>query len=414
MELRPRSLPPAVSYGAAFYGSLVIGFVQSILLFRILGPAQIGVWLVLYLLMDYGQHFHLGVNNAVNRQLPLLMGAGRGQEAVDYVGRSAGLLVVLSGAWALIAIGAGVLFYRSQPWGAMALSVAVVLEVWLAFALTLLKTHARFGTVGLLLLLRAVLNLALLPLVSAAGLPGAFLRIVIVWAVILAIALAVRPVPVRLLPPIRPGRILAEGFPLLVVGMLFGLQVTVNKVLISAGFGSETVGREYGLAAVVLTLLMVVPSAVGVTSYPAMLRDFGASGRPSILRARVRRQTIMVGAAAFLAAGIGALLLPTVVAWMLPRYAPGLPAALWILPGLVLLSASVPSSYFLQTIRHQRQHVAISLFGLAVQILLALGALGLGGGVVQICQATSLGYAVYATSLYLAFRRAARGVPSAS
>ncbi len=404
----PSRVPAAVSYGSAFYGSLFINLVQSVLLFRILGPERTGVWLVLFLLFDYGQHSHLGVNPSLNRQLPLKMGQGRLVEVLIYARRCAGVLAVLSVVWVFVAGGVSVVFFRDVAQGAAAFIVAVLLELWLQFHLGLLKTHSRFGRVGLVLLFRSVLNFLLLVMVMKWGLNGAFARIVLMQAA--ALVLAIRWAPLHPRPLLRRdwGEIFNDGFPLLAVAIALSFQFTINKALISAGYGDAVVGSEYGLATVGLTVLMVVPGAIGVTSYPGMLQDFGATGDPSVLRARVLRQTALVGLLSTLAAIAGWFLLPPLVHALLPAYLDGIEPARWILPGVILFSASVPSTYFLQTIRHQRHHLVVSAFGLAVQIALVEWVIRHGGSVTRVCQVTSLSYAIYGLVLFSVFLYGAR------
>ncbi len=404
---RPR-LPAAISYGAAFYGSLFVNLAQSILLFRILGPARTGVWLVLFLLFDYGQHFHFGVNPSLNRQLPLRMGQGRSDEVLLYAQRCAGLLTLLCCAWVVTAGGVSLVFYRAHPFGAAAFIVAVILELWLQFHLGLLKTHSRFGRVGLVLLFRSLLNLSLLPMVVAYGLHGAFVRLVIMQVFALILAVIWAPLHPRLDFSGNRYEIFRDGFPLLAVALVFSFQFTINKALIAAGYGQAVVGSEYGLAAVGLSIMMVVPGALGVTSYPSMLQLFGAYGRASLLRARVLRHTLYVVVISTVAVVLGWLLLPWVVATALPAYQQGVPAARWILPGVIFFSASVPSTYFLQTIRHQDRHLVVSLCALGLQIALVERVIHRGGSVVEVCQVTSLAYAIYGVVLFSVFLWGAR------
>jgi O-antigen/teichoic acid export membrane protein len=193
-----------------------------------------------------------------------------------------------------------------------------------------------------------------------------------------------------------------------VVGILLSFQFTINKALIAWGFDEATVGREYGLAAVVLTVLMVVPGAVGVTSYPSMLQLYGATGKASALRRRILKQSFRVGLFSAAVAAAGWMLLPAVVRVILPAYEPGVETARWILPGVAFFSASIPSTYFLQTIRHQRQHLVVSSLGLAVQVALVVLMIREGGGVVEVAKVTSLAYALYALTLFSVFLYSSR------
>ena len=61
-----------------------------------------------------------------------------------------------------------------------------------------------------------------------------------------------------------------------------------------------------------------------------------------------------------------------------------------------------------QTIRHQRQHLVVSLLALAAQVGLVVLAIRHGGSVVQVAQLSSLAYALYAGALFSVFLYASR------
>jgi O-antigen/teichoic acid export membrane protein len=326
------------------------------------------------------------------------------------------LLALLSGAWLLVGGAIGLLVYPAQRLGVVAFVLATPLEVWAAFATTLLKTQSRLGAVGLINLARALLYLAMLALVARLGLPGAYLRQVAIAVLALAAAWSVS----RLRPAPRWDRddarlLLSDGLPLLGVGFVVSVQVSIDRVLVATLLGTDALG-QYSLAAVLLTVVLLLPGAVAQTSYPRMLRACGQSGDAVALRPQVLRRTGTVLVLASAAAALLGVLLPHLTRMLLPRFAAGIPAALWILPGVALHSCSLPVSNFLQAVRRQRLHLGISLAALALHVSLVRLAVALGGGIRAVSMATSLSYALYSAALFAAFlhvtRPPAAGAPA--
>jgi O-antigen/teichoic acid export membrane protein len=395
---------PATRFGAALYFALALNLVQGVWLMRLLDPADFGRWIGLLLIFSYGQHFHLGIQNSLLRQLPLLRGRGDRDRARELVGAAHVSLLGLSLLWLVVGWLVAEFFYRDLRSLALAVVAITAFEAWAAVAVAELKTAERFGRVGALTVLRSMVNLGLLVLVARYGLHGAYMRWALLVLLMTALWWALNPVRA----PWRFSRqdfrfLLNDGGPILLVGVLFSLQVSMDKTLIKALLDDAAMGR-YGAAAILMTLMMVIPSSIGQTSYPRMLEAFGRGATPRELFGGVLRRCFWVGALSALVAVLGGLAMPTLLRWVLPTYLPGVHAAQWLLPGTVFLSASVPASYYLQTVRRQRLHALVSGAGVALQILLGAGALYRGGDIESLAITTSLSLLIYLALLFAAAR----------
>ncbi|MBK7046307.1 MAG: hypothetical protein IPH48_07275 [bacterium] len=398
-----KSLPSAVGFSVASYATTGITLLQGLVLSRILGPDLLGFWMSLMLVVTYGQHLHLGIVNAVNRQIPLLQGQGRLAEVQDYANTAASALLRFSCAWMLIGSVIAVFIFRSHPGGAILVCGLAVAEVWYQMYVTLMKTHGRFGVVGFLNVARAAGMLALLPIVHAWTIPGLYLRAAII--AILSVAAAAVLSPVRLAPRgtgRRVFEIVSEGFPLLLVGMVFSVQISIDRLLVASMMGPTSLG-EYSLATMLLSIMIVIPGVIGITSYPEMLRRIGSSGGPRQIRPLVQRQTRGILIASVLISSMAVVVSGPVVRIMLPEYVAGIEPAKWLLPGMAALAASMPASYFLQAVRRQGTHLAVSISSLVMHAALIAVLVINGRNLVAVAVATSVAYAAYGIVLYLAF-----------
>ncbi len=399
---------PATRFGAALYFSLALHLVQGIWLMRLLDPVDYGRWIELMLIVIYGQHFHLGIHQSVLRQLPLLRGQKEGVRAIEITGTAHASLLALSVVWLGVGMTAVPFLYSEMPRFAFVAVGVTVMEAWSALAEAELKTEERFGRVGLLTVLRSSLNLSLLVLVARYGLEGAVLRWVILGVTMTLLWWTFNPLRARFRFCWKDFRfLLHDGGPILLIGVLFAMQVSMDKTLIKAFLDPEAMGR-YGAAAVLMTLMMIIPTSIGQTAYPRMLEAFGRGATPAELFSHVGHRCLWVGGLSVVVASVGGMLMPTVLQWLLPKYLVGVHAAQWLLPGTVFLSTSVPVTYYLQTIRRQRLHAAVSGGGVLTQILLGSIVLRQGGDIEELAMTTSASLLIYLLALLLAARVVSR------
>lgn len=404
----PRELSrnPATALAAANTTTVLLNLVQGFLFARILGPADYGVWLGLLLLFQYGQYTYLGASTSVFRQIPLQRGRQDRARAERLTAAAHGLVLLTNLGW--IAIGAALAFtvYRDVWFGALALVGLTVLEIWLHLGQVELKASERFHAAAAVVGTRGVVNLGLLPLVVWMGLDGAYLRWLLLALLLMTITWRYDPVPLRFRFDREAfGDLIRDGGPILVVGVVFAFQIHLDRTLLLLLADDVALGH-YGVAAILMTVMMAVPNAVGQTAYPAMVEEFGRTGKTDGLWGATLRRTARVGIVAIVLAGIGFVVLPTFVRIVLPAFEPGIAAARAILPGTAFVAASVPASYFLQTIGRQGLHVRVNLGALVVQAALGVFAWQRVGTIEALALAMSGAFAVYLVALLLAARRA--------
>lgn len=401
---------PASAMAAANLFAVPLNLAQGILLARILEPGDYGVWIGLLLLFHYGQYSYLGATTSVFRQIPLQRGRQDAARADRLTAAAHGLVLVTNLGWAVVGAALAFSVYRDVWVGGLALVGLTILEIWINLGQVELKASGRFHAASAVVVTRAVVNLALLPLVAWLGLEGAYVRWLVLAVVLLALTWRHDPVPLRFRFDREAfGDLIRDGGPILLVGVVFAFQVNLGLTLLQLMADDVTRGH-YGVAAILMTIMMAIPSAVGQTSYPAMVEEFGRTGATDGLWGATLRRTARIGLVSVLAVALGALVLPVAVRSVLPAYVPGIGAALAILPGTAFVAASVPASYLMQTIGRQRLHALVSLVGLGVQAVLGVAALRQGHGITGMALGMSIGFALYFV-LLLSTARIARHRP---
>ncbi|HKK69678.1 MAG TPA: lipopolysaccharide biosynthesis protein [Candidatus Krumholzibacteria bacterium] len=397
---------PAAAMAAANASTVALNLVQGFLFARILGPEDYGVWLGLLLLFQYGQYSYLGATTSVLRQIPLQRGRRDEARARRLTAAAHGLVLTTNVGWVLLGAALAFTVYGDVWFGALALVGLTVLEIWLQQGQAELKGSQRFHAAAGVIATRGVVNLILLPLVVWLGLEGAYLRWFVLATLLLVLTWRFDPVPLRWrFDRADFAALIRDGGPILMVGVVFAFQVHCDRTLLLLMADDVAMGH-YGIAAILMTVMMAVPAAVGQTSYPGMVEEFGRTGRTDGLWRATLRRTARVGGVAVFAAGCAWVLLPPFVRWVLPDFAPGTDAARFVLPGTVFLASSVPVSYFVQTIGRQGLHVAVNLVALTGQAGLGVIALQRGTGIEGLAVAMSIGFAVYLALLTATASRA--------
>ena len=307
----------------AMQGSRVL---SDLAVAAILGPSIWGSWYLLNLVVAYGALTQLGALNGMNREVPSALGRDRSDEA-DSIRRVAlGVVLVATSA----ASAAFLLAAAFVPLG-VALSDLLLVLILLAahqlfgYAVTSLKATTRFMTV-------ARLQLALAVLYPAFGIAGALLGglvgfiagQVLAYGAVAALSSRSREVIVRpRFDRARTRSLIAIGFPIMLVGVVNTLFMTVDRWIVVSFLGTEALGH-YSLAILTLGAVGLLPQVIGQQVYPRMAFAWSARRDTNELLMLARRVRSMAFAVAFPAAAGVALVVPPLVRAFLADFTPGI------------------------------------------------------------------------------------------
>jgi O-antigen/teichoic acid export membrane protein len=400
--LRSKFLTDLGWYGSSTILMLAVRFGMSLLVARHVGPDAWGIWAIFSLVIAYFPNVHLGSLNAMNREVPILKGAGS-LEQVKKV-RANVLSFMLVGS---LLGGIGVCGY-ALAWAKPSLSSGLLLIVpllilnqfwiWVQFAL---KSDNRFVQLGQQQMVFTLASLACLPLAFGFGLEGFVLAQVIATATTLIWAYFTRSFEMvwRLEWP-EVFRLMKIGVPILIVGLLFTLLTTLDRWLIAGHLGLKSLG----LYAFAMTLTMVVQIAPGMVAdqvYTRMLEAWGATRNVGVVRSWMWRQILISLAAVFVTGLVSILILPILIRAFFQDYIPSLEPFRVLVLYPVGLALSAGPANLLNTLGFQYQYLLVQ--ALALPVLWLLGSLMLtwGLGMLGVAWALVLTFVVYGAALIL-------------
>jgi O-antigen/teichoic acid export membrane protein len=383
-----------------------LGAVTSLLLRFLLDPAQMGIWQGIKLLLSHGNYAGLGISKGAAREYTVALGHGDTSSARHGLNLAFTVNTISSLIFAAVLVGLGIWIglAGSGPWagawavGLVAVGPLAVLSRYVTFHVTLLRSKQAFNVTSRLSILEAVLTLAAC---SAAtwywGLPGLYAGTLVVLCGAMLFVVRNRVVTLRWAwdgTEIR--RLIAIGAPILLAGTVSTLFRSLDKLMI-LGYLSD---REFQLGCYSLALMVTVQlyglgNMLSLVMGPRYGEKFGRTGSRRVVARLAARASELQAAAMALPAAVAIVAAGPILARLLPDYKPGLAPLVWLVPGVVALTAALPAGQYLIAVGRQRRAlVAVSIATAAA----ALGnhfALSAGYGLVGVAAATAAGYAFY-------------------
>jgi len=372
----PRRLPSLrrtlATYGGANAFAAAVRMAGGFLTAKLLGPAALGLFQGISLVLGYLPFADLGVSHGLNREVPYWTGRNEPGKvrSLTATALSWSLLVGAVSAGALLAVAAWHAY--SGRWPEAAGFAAVGVQAFLFFVSTgyletVYRTQHAFGRVSTMYVVRAVTGLALVLAVWLIGYYGMCVRAA--GMVLMGFVLLWWWNPMKVAPHWRLGdlkELIKVGFPIVLVTQVSVLWVYLNRTLIFMLMGRRELGL-YVLYPMMLPALNLLPTAVQQVVYPRIATMYGRTGSlRQVCRYALRPILLLTVAVAPVVAAIWALL-PWGVAALLPKYVAGVPAARWaLLDVFVLCLMQVRVVFF--TIKRQHWVLVSMLLGIGAYV----------------------------------------------
>ena len=379
-------------------------FLTAMWVARLVGPNVFGVWNALQPILMYGSLLSLGVPNAMNRDVPFLRGGGNNQKASAVINFTFWVILITSAFGAiLLAISSSLPIIPenfSRPLLLMAtLFFSTNMYVFSSF---LLKCNIQFRLMSHQQIILSIIWPigCLIPTYFfqlegyIAGQALAILSICIFIYKISHITIDTAIDWSLLVPMIK------RGFPIMAAGVVYSLMATVDRWIILAFLGIESLG-QYAIAILTMGALTMLPQVVAQQFYPRMALKFGKSGSPRRLIRMIVNQSGLAFVVTLPIVLITYTLLPVLVPVFLPLYVRGIDPARILLIGLALIPLTGGVANFLNTVGKQLYYLVNQVAALIVNILMGVHFVHLGWGLEGIALASSIAWIFYTLSLNL-------------
>jgi len=377
-------------------------FAVGLVAARILGPPVYGLWNTLNLILIYGYAIHLGVINAMNRDVPLFKGKRDFRKVNEVRQVSLGFTIVSTlTAGAIIAV-SSLTFINSLIRSSMQLmAILLICSQIYTYLQTYLKSDRRFTQVSYQQFAFAgILPILAIPLVIRYRLHGYILgQSLAIFAISILI---VKTFPFSLRPKFSSqeiSRLIKVGFPIMAAGLLYGLLTTVDRWVILNFLGVEQLGY-YSLVIMITNMLTLIPMVIAQQIYPRMAETFGGTMNFSSLKKWVFGQIILTEAVMIPLLISVYFLFPHIIQRFLPNYVPGIAAMKIILVGLLFLPLAGGFGNFLNTVDKQVYYMIVQGIAVLINVGVNVAFVKIGLGISGVALGTSLTYSIYSLLLF--------------
>lgn len=377
----PRVLRDVSVTAVGGYVATAATMLRGFLLALVLSPLDIGTIAAISLVLAYSLYADLGVVQAVVRQIPLALGAGRNDEAghLSLYGIAAPLLggCVVSLGLLLFVLSKGAALHPDLRFGLSTACLVVILQAVAAAQQLLLRSRRRFRAAAFLSIAVSVSSL-LAGLAGAllAGVRGVFLgqALASVLGVVVSFSLAGIP-PLAIPSTKRWLRLIRAGFPLAL--LLFGAYglVYIDQMMVLAYEGRRALG-VYTIVMYVGTALFMIPSAVASAMGPRLLTRYGRHGTIDSIAELTWRPVAALSTVLPVVIMSMWILAPAAIVRFLPLYAESVAPLRIYLVGTFFLGVNAGVSDTLVALNKYRRNLPIVLGAVALNVALDVLLLG--------------------------------------
>lgn len=377
---------------------LAVGVIGTLIQACFVGPADLGFFRQFAIISGYCFILHLGLFGALQRVYPYYIGKGEPQKAIAVAEVCQVWHVVVS---ALICGGltlVGLVYLVKSDWrsalGWFAQAFNMGTLVYGNYLLATYRSGSEFTRMAKASVISSFAGMLAIPVFFVAPYFGMALRQILSLGANLFYLHKYRPLKIRWRFDWGEWRDLAkQGIPMFAAG--YGRTVlwsTTETLLVAKALGPNALGL-LGMGIMVLEMAIKLPQAIVAVYTPRLIEHYGRT-HDSASCLRLCLKPVVLGIIVLTVLALTApLVLPWVVPLVMPKYGAAIPTISLLLLILPLTLLDLPYAILVAVGDRVKQNVAVYV-GLAVFILLALGAIHMGYGLTGVVAASLVGRAV--------------------
>ncbi|MBM4159788.1 MAG: hypothetical protein FJ217_01685 [Ignavibacteria bacterium] len=417
--MRKGLLAEGILFSASRYVLLGLSAVRNLVVAKVLGPEEYGYWIILSLVLMYGDQLHLGLRHAGDKEIPFLRGRREDTRALQVADTIYGGVIALASIGVFVAGAVSLSGLIQAP--QLSIGLAVVSLILFSdqvnrFFLMVLRTDKEFilssQVESFFELIRTLAVCGLVVAFELWGALGAFLLASVATSAFFVCRYWGRFRP--MIDSTLAKQLAVVGFPLFLGGLLYILMISLDRVAASWMLSKKDLGL-YGLAALLIQLPISGSQAITAVLYPRFSEAFGETGEAESLYP-LYAQAISVTSylAPLLVVGIY-FTSEFLIAALLPEFTGATTIIGLLSNGMYFLVAVPLPLYALMALGRRREYVTTQSASVLVAAALYVVAAATGRGPSAIAIAASLSYGIFLillhvrTSLVFGLRRADTG-----
>ncbi|MEI6125933.1 MAG: oligosaccharide flippase family protein [Pseudomonadota bacterium] len=385
----------------------ILGGIATLIIPKILEPANYGVLATLLLILSYAPIAALGTVEALLKQYPYFIGNGqlvKARECEDNIlgsiCLSAIFLFICAVLVPVVISFSGLEGYQTEI-QLMLLTASV--SSFSGFFYFRLAAHQNFKACGKVDALRAIMMLLLIFIFARIwGLKGAVVGYFVIEILVCTTSMLLGfKICGKLRIKLNSNLIwqaIKIGFPITIIWWTLTFQSSVDRLVSASFLGKEMTGH-YCLGLSFCSMLGLIPGAISRVLYPKITEGIGKNMNPEQLSSLVISpvRTLSMVIPAFIGGLI--IILPTIYSSIFPKYYPGLYSAQLLLLGFFFSGLTGGANFLIAKDKQNILFVFI-LIGLAANAVFGLCFIYIGLGIEGVAVSTSLAGALLTTLIW--------------
>ena len=373
----PRVLGDVSLIAVGGYVSTGLQLVRGLVLATLLGPQGLGTVAFVGMVLAYAQYADLGIAEAVRREIPLSLGAGRGDEAPVWRGYAIGGKL-LTGA----VLGLAICLYVVVAWGDLSsdlrfglLTAAVIVSLQgvTTAQQVVFGAQQQFGRAAALMVIVAGANLAaVFAFVPLWGVMGAFAGQLMAFALAFVAAFVLGGWLPRVGLDLRRLRhLLSVGLPLIALNFMGFNLIYLDQLMVVTLLDTTALG-VYSIVLYTGAALYLLPGAVAGSVGPRLLKRYGRSGTIESIRRLTWLPADAMAAVMPLVCALAWIVVPALIVWLLPDFSSAIAPVRIYVVGSAFLGVNLAVSTTLLALNKHRYNVPLLLGSIGLNVLLDL------------------------------------------
>lgn len=367
-------LKESIAFSGSTYFSYVFKLINSIVTRWFLLPVAMGLVSEIFLINEYAKAHHLGVLNALDREIPYYRGKGD-PERINVVKQTAFNFCLLSAFLVSLALytSAFYLYINSGPndiaAGFILVAVLLIAEMIPGYYRILLRTNNRFIFLSKFNIAASITQTVFtIFFVARYDYKGVFLALILTAVLSLVFLFTRSGEKVEFSTTIdfkEVIRLLKIGFPMFLYDIVRTFFLTIDRVIILFLLGRKALGL-YSIGTLAYNFLTPLPRGVYNVIFPKFYEAYGRTEDIQTVKHYLVKPTMVFAYLFPLFAGAGAIFLPLVINYFLPHYLDGLMPAFILILSTLFYSLIFMWGYFLIAVRKQNKMILFNLIAIVL------------------------------------------------
>ncbi len=374
-----------------------VGVINSVALRSFMGPAAMGIWNILQVILGYCGYSSFGTTKAMARDYPVLRGRGHSEKAEHLKDVTLTFSMLMSVIPAAIILGVVILRWDhiENPFrsGLLFLIPFLFMQRFYDLILTLLQSDKKFEILSRLMIVNAVGGLAVtLFFVVWWNIYGLMFGTVLLTGSCFFYVHKCHPYRFRFYWNLEELlRQLKLGIPLLTVTFLGQFFKSMDRLIIAKQLGFYDVGL-YSITMMASAYISSIPMKFQNVLYPNMLQKFGKTDSASAVQGYLIKPSLIFSIFIPFMSGITIFLMPLVIHLFLSEFSSGIAPMKIYLVSIYFMILTSFSYNFLITIDKYMIAIPITLLSIALNYVLNMAFLAQGWGLTGIAVGTTISY----------------------